>query len=121
MNWLSILGDAIQILSLAFIGATLRQLGWKIGKQVRLPMPWALNGPKAWRLPRNLAFSILFGGPLAIALALSFGGRWMTEDPYMPLIFFGLKAASAGLFAIAHLTWLRATLRTLLIEGELKP
>jgi len=121
MDWISIIGDAFQILSLAFIGATLRQLAARIGPDIRLPMPWSPKGRRTGRLPRNLAFKIVFGVPLAVALALSFAGRWMTEADYLPLIFFCLKTASAGVFAMAHLGWMRSMLRTLLVEGVLKP
>jgi hypothetical protein len=121
MDWLSILGDAFWILALAFIGATLRQLAAKLGPDIRVPMPWTPKGWRSLRPPRNVAFTILFGAPLILGLALSFGGRWMTEDPYMPMIFFGLKTATAGLATINHLSWLKSTLRTLLIEGQLKP
>jgi len=121
MNWLTILGDAFWILSLAFIGVTLRQLSWKVGKDVRLPMPWAMTGRRAWRWPRDVAFGVMFGVPLLIGLGLSVGGRLTAEDAYWPLIFFALKTATAGLAAILHLGWLRGALRTLLVEGALKP
>ena len=118
MNWLSIVGDAFWILALAFIGATLRQLAAKIGPQVRLPLPLA---PPKWRLPRNRAFGLIFGIPLLIGLALSFAGRWAVDDPSTPLLFFCLKTASAGAFAVLHLGWLRKALRLLLVEGAVKP
>jgi hypothetical protein len=118
MNWLSILGDAFWILALAFIGATLRQAAAKIGPEVRVPLFILKN---SWRARRNTAFTILFGVPLIVGLGLSFGGRWMADDPYMPLIFFGLKTATAGLAAMRHLSWLKSALRTLLVEGAVKP
>jgi len=121
MNWLSIAGDAFQILSLAFIGATLRQLAARIGAEIRLPMPWSPKIGGRGRLARNTAFAIMFGAPLAVALGLSFAGRWTAAEPYLPLIFFCLKTATAGLFAMNHLNWMRSMLRTLLVEGVLKP
>ena len=121
MSWINILGDAAWIVALAFIAATLRQLSWRVDKATPLPLPWTIGLLERRRQPRNLVLLVMFINPFTVGVCLTIWGRLVADDALTALIFLGLKATTAGAFAMIHLTWLRGVARILLTEGKLKP
>jgi hypothetical protein len=120
LNLLSIIGDAIWIVAMSMIASATRA-GWaRLTPDARLPMQWGLNGQPTWRAAKTSALAIVVGVPLAFGLVLS-GLARTGLAPEQQLILLLVRVATAPLFILAHMLWMRAALRTLASEGALKP
>ena len=112
-------GDALWILAMALIASTSRGALQRIPRDVRVPMQWAAGRRPTWRAGRTAAFALAIGIPLIFGLGLLVAGR--LAEPTDALLVFLVRAATAPVFVLAHIAWLRAALRTLDDEGALKP
>ena len=112
-------GDALWIVVMAIIASTSRAALRRIPPGVRVPMAWGAGRRPIWRAGRAAAFCLAIGVPLAFGLALLVVGR--LADPAQALLVFLVRAATAPIFALAHILWLRSALRTLEDEGAVKP
>jgi len=121
LDILALVGDAVWIFVMATIASATRRATQSIPAGVRLPMQWGGNRQPPWRAGRLLAFGLTVGLPLVFGLALSAAARAPGMDMGEPLILFLVRMVTAPLFALAHMLWLRAAMRTLEAEGALKP
>lgn len=113
-------GDALWILVMATIASTSRAALARIPRDVRTPLPFAPRAGERPRGSRNAAFAMAIGAPLLVGLALLIFGR-LAPTPEKAMLVFLVRTATAPLFALAHLAWLRGALRTLDDEGALRP
>lgn len=109
--------DAFWIVAMALIASTSRGALRRVPAEARMPMQWGKGGKPTWRAARNPALGVMFGLPLVLGLGLSALQRLGVETPQQAVLMFLVRVLLAGLFAIVHVTWLRASLRTLEDEG----
>ena len=113
MLW-AYLGDALWILALSIMFGASRSAWRRIPPGVKPPVLGV-------RLPRGLAVWALPGSAFLLSLwALLYSRDW-AEDADLAFILFGVRAVSASLLALLHLTWLGGAMTTLQREGQLKP
>ena len=120
MAWLPYVGDAMWILATALIASTSKGAMARIPAHVRVPMQRLFRRQPAWRAPRNVAFGFSIGLALVVGLGLLVAGR-LAPTPQGGLLILLIRAFTAPLFVLAHLSWLRGALRILEDEGALKP
>ncbi|MFZ5719844.1 MAG: hypothetical protein ACOY5Y_10325 [Pseudomonadota bacterium] len=118
---LAIIGDAVWIFAMATIASGARAAWRRIPAGARLPMQWSLGRKPTWRAPRGAAFALTLGIPLVFGLILSAAARAPDLEAGEPLLILLLRIATAPLFMLVHMLWLRAVLHTLESEGALKP
>ncbi|ODT85142.1 hypothetical protein [Phenylobacterium sp. SCN 70-31] len=121
LDLLAILGDAVWIFVMATIASATRRAVKTIPADARLPMQWGAGGRPGWRARRNPAFALAVGLPLIVGLGLSAAARAPGLDASDPLVLFLVRMAIAPVFALVHMLWLRAVVRTLDAEGALRP
>jgi len=109
--------DAFWIVAMALIASTSRGALRRVPAEAKMPMQWGKGGKPTWRVARNPALGVMFGLPLVLGLGLSALQRLGVETPQQAVLMFLVRVLLAGLFAIVHVTWLRASLRTLEDEG----
>jgi hypothetical protein len=79
----------------------------KIPADAELPAPYGL-GMLGVRLPRDAAFGLAIGVPLAAGIGLLIAARMVVQDPASLAIFVGVRILVATGFALSHLVWLTA-------------
>jgi hypothetical protein len=121
LSVLSILGDAFWIVAMAMIASATRNIWKALPADARLPMQWGLNRKPTWRARKPLALGLTLGIALVFGLILSAAARDPALAPDERLVLFLVRAATAPLFVLVHLLWLRAAVRVLDAEGALKP
>ncbi|RAK67282.1 hypothetical protein [Phenylobacterium kunshanense] len=121
LSVLSILGDAFWIVATAMIASATRGVWRALPADARLPMQWGLNGKVGWRARKAPALGLALGFAIVFGLVLSALARAPQFAPDELLILFLVRAATAPLFILVHMLWLRGVLRTLAAEGVLKP
>lgn len=121
LSVLSILGDAFWIVAMAMIASATRG-AWKgLPADARLPMQWGvMSRNPTWRARKPLALALTVGIPFVFGLILSAVARDPQLAPDERLMLFLARTATAPLFVLVHMLWLRAALRTLDAEGALK-
>ncbi|WP_411286595.1 hypothetical protein [Phenylobacterium sp.] len=112
MTVLTITADVLWILALAIMAGASRQAWKRTPTGVRPPL---MN----WRVSRAVAFWALPAAAFAASLWLLWVHRM--AGPAETLLVFGVRAASASLFALLHLRWVGAAMRRLEAEGALRP
>ncbi|PZQ57917.1 MAG: hypothetical protein DI570_19035 [Phenylobacterium zucineum] len=121
LNILSILGDAVWIVAMSMIASATRATWARLAADARLPMQWGLDRKPTWRAGKPLALAVTVGFPLVFGLVLSALARTPGLAPDQLTILFLVRVATAPLFILGHMLWMRAALRTLEAEGALKP
>ena len=121
LSVLSILGDAVWIVAMAMIASATRAAWARLAPGARLPMRWRADRQPTWRAGKPTALVITIGLPLAFGLVLSGLARSPELAPDERMVLFLLRLATAPLFILGHMLWMRAALRTLDSEGALKP
>jgi len=119
LGLLPYVGDGLWILVMAAIASTSRAALARIPRDVRMPLPFAPRAGVRPRGPRDAAFAMAIGAPLLVGLALLIFGR-LAQTPDKAMLIFLVRTATAPLFALAHIAWLRGALRTLEDEGALR-
>ena len=117
LTLLHYVADGFWILAMSLIASTSRGAWKRVPATAKMPMQWGKDGKPTWRVARNPALGVMFGLPLVLGLALSAMQRASMETEQQGVLLFLLRVLLAGLFAIVHVTWLRASLRTLEDEG----
>jgi uncharacterized membrane protein HdeD (DUF308 family) len=120
MPLLSFLGDALWIIALSIMAGASRDAWKRTTPQTRMPMQFRSDGTPLWRATRA---SALLSPPIAaflISLVLLAYARNPAASADTALILFGVRATAAGLLPLAHLRWLRTSMKALASEGALK-
>lgn len=121
MTVLIYVGDALWIIALTIMAGASRNAWRRMDATTRVPMSFQPDGTPGWRASRAVALSTLpvIGFAASVLLVASTRNISVTSDE--ALIFFGVRATLAALFALAHLRWLKGAMATLEAEGALKP
>ena len=121
LSVLNILGDAFWIVATAMIASA--TLGaWKaLPADARLPMQWGLDRKPTWRARKPVALGMTLGIAVVFGLILSAKARDSALAPDERMILFLVRAATAPLFILVHMFWLRAAVRTVAAEGAHRP
>ena len=118
---LHFVADALWILAMALIASTSRGARKRIPAEARMPMQWGVDRKPTWRARRDPALGWMSGLPLVLGLFLSAASQLTVQTAQEAVLMFLIRTLTAGLFAIVHVTWLRASLRTLEDEGVVTP
>jgi hypothetical protein len=121
MPLLSLAGDALWIIALSIMAGGSRSAWGRIAPETKIPLQFAQNGAPTWRFRRNIALIAFPAIAFVVGVLLVLFNRNVAANPNTALIFFGVRATVAALFAIMHLRWLTAALELLDREGLLKP
>lgn len=121
LSVLSILGDAFWIVATAMIASATRGVWRALPADARVPMRWGQKGKPGWRARKAPALGLGLAFTIAFGLALSALARAPQLAPDERLVLFLVRAATAPLFILVHMLWLRGALRALAAEGVLKP
>jgi hypothetical protein len=120
MDVLRIAGDALWILALSLMAGASRAAWRQIGRETAVPM-LITRGGVLWRTRRAVALTLIPAAAFVTGIALVASNRRATGWGDDAVILFGVRAALAPLFALAHLRWLGAAMAALAREGALKP
>ncbi|WP_395674533.1 hypothetical protein [Phenylobacterium sp.] len=99
--------DALWILVMAAIASTCRSAMQQIPKDARIAMPWSGGGGR--QIPRDAAMAMAIGVPFVFGLILLAVGR-LADAPDKVLIVFLARLATAPVFALVHIGWLRGVM-----------
>jgi len=121
LSVISILGDAVWIVAMAMIASATRAAWARMAADAQLPMQWSADRKPTWRAGKPLALAVTLGVPLVFGLVLSGLARSPGLAADQLTILFLVRVATAPLFILGHMLWMRAALRTLEAEGALKP
>ena len=121
MSILTLAGDVLWILSLSIMAGGSRAVWTRTEPGVTIPLQFARNGEPTWRVKRWIALVLVPGLALAVGVVLVVFNRNAAADPQGALIFFGVRAAAAGMLGLVHFRWLGSVIQTLAREGALKP
>jgi len=121
LNLLAVLGDVVWIVAMSMMASASRAAWRRIPADAKLPMQWGLNRKPTWRARRGPAFTVMIAVPLAFGLVLSAFARDPAMTPDRQLLALLVRMATAPVFVLVHMAWMRAALRTLEAEGSLKP
>jgi hypothetical protein len=114
-------GDLLTVIALGLMASMSLTAFRRVPKGVAVPAPWNFSGAQGPRAPRAVALTLtvviaFFVGAALEILAWGHAGA----DPAAVMIF-AARALIASLFALVHVTYLRAALTVLEAEGKLRP
>jgi hypothetical protein len=100
--------DALWILVMAAIASTSRSAMQRIAKDARIPIPWS-GGRSGRRISRDAAMAMAIGVPFVFGLVLLAIGK-AADAPDKAVVVFLARVATAPVFALVHMAWLRGVL-----------
>ena len=121
MPILILAGDVLWIISLSIMASASLSAWKRMDADTRVPMQFRADGSPIFRARRTGALVTPVVVALVFGMMLVIFNRNASSTGDQVLIFFGVRATLAALFAVYDLRWLNAVLSTLEKEGALKP